>query len=224
MEKNKISLLEFNGNPNIGNFMFANDRLCLIGKQIDKTKTSAIESILNVPVYEISVLNTDLIGIFIAGNNDMIIVPEMFENELNELEKICKKHDIKLIQILNNKNTYGNNMVVSDEEILITNQYEKKFDQELSKKTKLKIIRINNQLFDAIGATIRYLKGKYCISQEYKQEEVKSIINKIALVGTINKGSNYISAGLIGNSNGILIGSTSSSVEIQNVVETLDYL
>ena len=222
MVNKKISLLEFENNPNIGLYLFVNDNFCLLGKEVDDTKKKEIEKILGVPVYYISILNTELIGIFIAGNNDKLFIPQILDYELSKLEVIAKKHKTEII-ILNEKiNTYGNNMCVGKDEILISEEYNKNFFDFLKRKSKMNIFKVGTDEYKATGALCKFIEGKYFVSQELDENNFKKIINKISGTGTINSGSNFISSGVVGNKNGILLGSLSSTIEIQNIVEAFD--
>jgi len=216
--------MDFNNNPNIGIYMFVNDKFALIGQDIDKKKKIEIEKSLGVPVYKLTILNTELVGLFVCGNNDVLVVPEMFDYELKKFEEICKEHEMKLIIVDEIKNTFGTNVCVGDHVILINSEYRRGFEEKLSRKTKYKIVRIQNKMFNSIGATCRFINGKYFLSQEYVKSEVKDIIDKIGGAGTVNKGSNFVSSGIVGNSNGVILGAMCSTVEIQNIVESLDYL
>jgi len=62
------------GNSNIGLYMFCNDKFCLVGKSVEDIKIAEIERALKVPVHKITIAGTDLIGAFIAGNNNKIII------------------------------------------------------------------------------------------------------------------------------------------------------
>ncbi|MDA3856077.1 MAG: hypothetical protein PF569_07485 [Candidatus Woesearchaeota archaeon] len=224
MVKKNVNLMDFGGNPNIGIYMFVNDKFCLIGHEISDEKKKEIEKTFNVPVYTVSVLGTELIGLFISGNTEILIVPSMYEYEQKELEEICKTHEVKLIVIKDLQNTYGSNICVGNGKILINFEYSEEFESEIKKQTKYKIIRIENPIFKSIGATCRFMNNKYFFSQEYEEDQVKPILKEIGGVGTINQGSYYIASGVVGNSFGLIIGTMSSTVEIQNIVESLDYL
>lgn len=224
MSKKNVNLMEFEGNPNVGIYMFVNDKFCLIGPQISEDKKKEIENTFQVPVYKTTILETDLIGIFLVGNNDFIISPQMHSYEREQLEKICHKHDVKLLIVEDIQNTYGNNICVGNKKIIINPHYSKDFVNSLKEQTGLEIISIDNEHFKAIGSTCKYLNNKYFISQEFEEKEVIDFLDEIGGVGTVNKGSNYISSGLVGNSNGLILGSMSSTVEIQNIVESLDYI
>lgn len=224
MDKKKISLMEFEGNPNIGIYMFANDKFCLIGLDIAKEKQKEIEKCLNVPVYKTTILNTQLIGIFACGNNDFLIVPQTYTNEEKNLKEICEKHKTKLIIAKEILNTFGNNICMSQNKIITNDKYSNSFLEQLQKETKYKIIKIQNPNFDAIGSTFKFLNNKFFISQEYTKEQIKTISKEIGGIGTINKGNYFIASGIIGNIYGLIIGTQSSTVEIQNIVESLDYI
>ncbi len=224
MTQKKISLMDFEGNPNIGIYIFVNDKFCLLGPQVPKSRKEEIQNTLGVPVYNVTVLATELLGIFIAGNNDFILVPDMYDYEKNELEKICKEHEVKLITLDDVQNTYGNNLCVGNKKILINPNYPDEFLKKLRKDTKYEVIPVLHSEHKAIGSTMKFVCGKYFLSQEYEEKHVKQILKEIGGIGTINKGSNYISSGFVGNSNGAIIGSSSSTVEIQAIIESLDYI
>lgn len=224
MTKGNISLMDFQNNPNIGIYLFANDKFCLIGKKVEEKIKKQIEENLKVPVFYISILDSELVGIFLAGNNQILICPKIYDKEFEKLKEICKKFEVNLIQIDDIKNSYGNNICVGDDLILINSTYSKKFSTSLFKKTNYKIIEVENKKFNAIGSTSKFIKNKFFFSQEYKKEELEIILDKICGLGTINSASYFISSGIVGNKNGVIIGSLSTSVEIQNVLESFDYL
>ena len=216
--------MDFNGNPNIGIYIFVNNKFCLIGPEVSKEKSQEIEKTFGVPVYKISILNTELVGIFASGDDNNIFVPELFDYEREALKSICEKHECNLIELDEIKNTYGNNLCVGDNTILINAFYPEKFYKKLE-KLGYKVSIVNNKKFDSVGSTAKYLNGFFFFSQEYDEADIEEEVkDKVSGVGTINSGSNYISSGVVGNNNGVIIGSSSTSIEIQNIVESLDYL
>lgn len=223
-DKKKVSLLEFENNPNIGLYMFTNDKFCLIGQELDEQKQKEIENVLKVPVYHVNILSTNLVGVFVAGNNEILLTPQLNKDEFEKLEEITKKHNTKLITLTNKLNTIGNNICVGDEEIIISDEYSEKFISNLKKETTLNVFTLSHKEYQSTGAICKFQNGKYFISQELEESDVKEFLDKIAGVGTINAGSNFIASGVIGNKFGLLLGSMSTTVEIQNIVEDLDYL
>lgn len=225
MQEKKVSLMDFQGNPNIGIYMFANNKFCLLGQNINEAKKKEIEKTLGVSVYKISILSTQLIGIFITGNDEFLLIPQITQEEYLEIKNIAKKYDVKIITLKSKLNTLGNNICISDREILINSDYDKEVIDNIKKETAYKVTTIKSKKFNSIGSTTKFLNGKFFLSQEYDQNEIKKINKKkIGGIGTINHGSQYIASGVIGNNNGIIIGKTSTSVEIQNIIENLNYI
>lgn len=223
MTKN-IILMEIETNPNIGLFMFANDKFVLAGKNFNSSQIEEIKKTLNVPVHQISILGTDLIGVFIAGNNEKIIIPNIYSYELEELKEIMKQYDIEIIEIEDKINTFGNSITLTKDSVLIGSEINKNLKEKIEKETKLKTFQIKNEQYTGAGSIFLYANSKLFGSQELQEDEVKEIISEISGVGSINAGSPFIASGAIGNKFGIILGSTSSTIEIQNLVEALDYI
>lgn len=220
----KVVLMEFEGNSNIGLYMFVNDKFCILGKEVDEIKKKEIENVLQVPIYHANVLGTDLIGVFVSGDDNFLLIPDMYDYEKEVFEKIAKEHSIELLTLKDKANTYGNNICFGNKKILINPNYSKNFKQDLGNQTKYEVIDLDIEDLENAGAITIFKNNKYFLSQEVNEKHVKKIVNEIGGVGTINAGSNYISSGVVGNSNGVILGSLSTTVEIQNIVEGLDYI
>lgn len=219
-----VALLEFENNPNIGLYIFANDKFALVGCEISSKKKKEIESILKVPVHKVTALGTELLGVFLAGNNDLLIIPDVYEYELKEFESIAKKYNLKLITLSHRLNTFGNNLCVTDSIIISNQHYNRDFLKKLEKETKLKTIKLKHDEFSSAGAVCRFVNGKIYASQELDETHAKEFIEQIGGVGTINSGGVFVSSGIVGNKNGILLGSQCSTIEIQNILEGLEFL
>lgn len=223
MTKN-IILMEIETNPNIGLFIFANDKFAICGKNINSSQIEEIKKTLEVPVYQMTILGTDLIGVFLAGNNEKIIIPKIYSFELEELNKITKEHEIELIEIEDKVNSFGNVITLTNDSIIAGNLINKSLKEKLEKKTKLKILNLENKEFNGAGSVFIFANNKLFASQVLNQEDVKDFEDKISSVGSINSGSAFIASGTVANKNGIIIGSSSSTIEIQHIVETLEYI
>ena len=220
----KVALLEFNKNFNVGNFLVTNDKFCLIGENINKIKKNKIEKVLNVPLINMRILNSNFIGIFIFLDNKNLIVSEnIFEKEIKDLKKICKKFDVNLNLIKDNENCFGNTICISKNFFILSKLHKKnKRFSELSKKLKKKIIFLEDENFNLAGSLLKVNElGKIFSSQELDKKDLKKIEKDVLEIGTINKGSPFISSGVIGNKYGIVIGSNSTTIEIQNIVDNL---
>jgi translation initiation factor 6 (eIF-6) len=221
MGKN-VALLDFEGNPNIGLYMFVNNKFCLIGCDIDDKRKKEIENTLEVDVFKITALGTELLGVFFTGDDNIIAVPEIFDYELDKLKQICDKYNVELVVVKSKINTLGNNLCFGKNKIIINEKFD---SRNLTGELKTyKLIKLNNRDYSSAGGVCRFVNGKFYISQELDENEVKEFIDEIGGIGTVNSGSNFVASGIVGNNNGLLIGKLSSSIEIQNIVECFDFI
>ena len=80
--------ISFNGNPNIGLYGFATDSYCLMPIHLSSKIIAQIKHALDVPVYQVSIAGTDLLGALCSGNSDLLLVPEIIrDEEIKQLEK-----------------------------------------------------------------------------------------------------------------------------------------
>ena len=219
-----VALLEFENNPNIGLYTFVNDKFAIIGCELSKEKKEQITQILGVPIYTTTALGTELIGVFVAGNNEFLLVPEIYDYELKKFEEIAKEHNMKLLMIPQRLNTYGNNICFVDDKIIINDNYNRDFIQKIEKKTQLQVVKLQHKEVPSAGAVCRFINGKLYVSQELDENHAKEFIDKIGGVGTVNSGGIFVSSGILGNKNGVLLGSQCSTIEIQNILEALEFL
>ena len=73
--------ISFNGNPNIGLYCFTTDAYCLMPIHISSKIIAKIKQVLGVPVYQVSIAGTDLLGALCAGRSDLLLVPEIIRDE-----------------------------------------------------------------------------------------------------------------------------------------------
>lgn len=57
----KVKLTSFG---NLGLYVFANDKFILTGNNLDEREKKLLKEVFDVNIYEISILNTNLVGIF----------------------------------------------------------------------------------------------------------------------------------------------------------------
>ena len=224
MKEDSVALLEFENNPNIGLFMFVNDSIALLGENVSDEKKEQIESVLKVPVYFVSVLGTSLPGVFVAGNEKVLIVPEMYDYEMDKFKRICEENSLELLVLSDKLNTFGNNLCVTNEFILSNPHYPESFLKEIENKTDLSVYKVPSKEIPSVGGVCCRVCDRLYVSQELNEKMLEPVLDNIGGVGTVNSGGIFVSSGIVGNKNGVLLGSQSSTVEIQNIVEGLGFL
>ncbi len=218
--KRKIALTEIEKNSNIGLYGVVCDKFAIFGKNVDVKIIEKVKKIIDVEIYQTTIFNSDLVGIFMCLSNDYLLFPKnILEHEIKQLQIISKKHLIELVEVDDLVNTLGNSICVGEAEFIHSNEFNKKTVDFLKKKLKKKSVSLNDTKFSLAGALIRYCNKSYFVSQEINETDIKDFEKKIKASGTVNSGSPFVSSGLLINKNGVLIGNSCSTIEIQNICD-----
>lgn len=214
----------FHGNPNVGLYAFCNDRFCLLGKEVPENVAEKVEEVLGVPVHRITIAGTSLVGVFVAGNNKKMLLPEIvFERELAKIDELGI--DYKIIKT--KLTALGNNILCNDTGALV--------NPEFSADTK-KIIRQALGVglkpgtiadVETVGSVAAIRAGRCVLHRDASAEDFKyieSLLNVKCYTATVNLGNPYVKAGMFCNRNGFVIGAMSGGPEVSNIDESLGFL
>lgn len=214
----------YNQNPNIGLFCYVNDKFCLVPKLFPKKLKKKFEDVLKVPVHEISAAGTSLLGVFFAGNADILLVPEiMFKSELRDLETFKIKYRI----IKSELTALGNNLLINGNVCIANPEYSNDVLKDIETALKIKVKHGKISDLNIIGSLTEVNKKGCLTCPDIKNFEKKFLEDNLKVkvtTGTVNFGSPYVSSGLICNSNGFVIGDMSGGPEIQNADIALGFL
>ncbi len=212
----RISQLDFNNVAYVGLFGFATDKYCLLGVNAAKEKqVKEIEKVLKVKVIKASIDNTSLVGMFCVGNSRGVIVPSIaYESEISSLEKAGLR-----VYVLESRFTALGNLILANDKGCVISKALKKHKNEIEKFLDVPCkIHMKEKLIGAIGIAT----NKACVLG--KEIEVNGI-SKALKVGiafsTANFGSPFLRASVIANSNGMIVGSKTTGVEIAQLSEAL---
>lgn len=208
----------FYRNPNIGLYGFATDKYCLLGTGVDKKIVKEIKATLDVPVFEININGSHLVGVYCCGNKDIILVPEVIrESEEKELKKTgmeYRKIKTKLIAL-------GNNIVILDKKCLINPEFEDDVNEQLK---DFKVIKMDVAGNSTVGSCIIANKNGCLVSSDVDEKKLKEIGKKFDIktgVGSVNKGNPFVRSGIICNSKGYIVGGETTGVEIMMLEDVL---
>ena len=216
----------FKGMHNVGLYGFANSKFALIGKEIPDEIAEEISKILKVPVHRITIAGTSLIGVFVAGNDDKILVPSIiFDDEKKALEEL----DIEFEVFETKLTCLGNNMIVTNKKALISKEFSEAEQKRIGSALNIEVIREKLGGVFSVGSlvVINEEKNKALISNDFERED-KALLDSFFEIqstpGSVNMGSPYIRSGIICNVNGFIIGSNSGGPEITNADEALGFV
>lgn len=212
----------FDGDPNLGLYGFATDKYCIIGRE---QYTDKLKGVLKVPVYSWNVFNMDVIRIFSTGNSTGIIVPHILKYYDHEAMGNITKH-VEALVIKDNYSSLGNLVLLNDNGIVLSPLL-KKHRSELEKFFGLKCEVTTIAGLNIVG-NLGFATNKGCLLHPKVREKEKRLIEKTLGVDsditTVNFGSPYPGAGLIANSNGLIVSEQSSGPELGRITDVLRFL
>jgi len=215
---------DYNGNPNIGLFCYANDKYCLVPYNFPKKLKEEFEEALQVPVHEIKAAGTDLLGVFFSGTDDILLVPQiMFKSELKRLDELKIKYKV----IKSELTALGNNLLMNNKMCIANPDYDEKVLKFIKKELDIKVKTGKISGLKIVGSMGKLNKKGCLVSADIEDFEKKFLKDNLKLKitkGTVNFGSPYISSGVLCNSNGFIVGDMSGGPEIQNVDEALGFI
>ena len=108
----KFSKSSFMGDPNVGLYGFATDKYCLLGINPHKIVLENLIKTIGLKPKITTIAGTELLGLFVVGNSNGIIVPKIIEDD--ELKKLKKYLDIN-IEVLRSKETALGNIILCND-------------------------------------------------------------------------------------------------------------
>jgi translation initiation factor 6 len=223
-KRRHVIVTNFNSNPNIGLYGYANDKYCLLGTEIPEDIAKDIGEVLDVPIIRMNIAGTSLLGVFLSGNNNCLLVPKIaFSNELETLDK----HKIKYKVIDTKLTCLGNNIICNDKGCVVSSEYGEKEIKIFKEALKVSIVKAKIAGLSTLGSLAVHTKnGLLCHHEvlEHEADLLRKTLKVEIYTGTVNMGVPFIGSGILCNNNGFIIGDASGGPEIVNADETLGFI
>ncbi|RLE83148.1 MAG: translation initiation factor IF-6 [Thermoprotei archaeon] len=221
MSLERLSLF---GVPSIGVFIFANNEVAIIPPSIPDNDEETIREILGVDkVIRTTICGTNLVGVFIAGNDSGILVPaNILENELSLLKRELR--DLNLAIVNDPRNALGNLILANNKVALVSPYFKKNVIKVLKDNLNVEIIKGKIAESELVG-TLAIANNRGVLLSALAQEEdlrfLSTIFKLVVDVGTVNRGSPFLRAGMLANDKGALVGDETTGPEILRIQQIL---
>ncbi|MFW5902816.1 MAG: translation initiation factor IF-6, partial [archaeon] len=193
----------------IGVFSKTNNKVTLVPPSATEKYEKKIKETLKTEIVETTICNSNLIGIFVAMNDDKIIVPSM----ITEYEQETLKKHFDEVKIIDSRYTAIGNLITMNNKGIAVSKFLKN--------------EINGSSFEIagtslLGSTVFATDKGFLAHRNTKKEEIEKLEETLKVegnVGTVNFGDPYVKNGLIGNKEGILVGKDTTGPEINRIDE-----
>ncbi len=212
------------GNPYLGVYAIANEKICLVAKHMPDELIEKIRNTLDVEVIQISIGGSGLLGIYAVMNSNGIVVPSLISDA--ELE-VLKKLNLNIYVSDTTFNAIGNNICVNDKGGIINENIPKEEISKISECLGVPLVPMTIKGYEVLGSVCIATNKGFIVHNDIRELEMKKLeeIFKVrGMNGTANTGSYFVGICLVANSNGCVVGDLTTGFELQRIQEGLELI
>src|SRR5437660_9478202 len=106
-----IILSDIFGDPNVGIFYFANEKIAVLPAGTSEGKLASFKEALGIEAYGIGIADSRLVGIYLSGNSNSILLPYIAtEEEISKLRSTGAR-----VTIIEEKRTALRNIILCND-------------------------------------------------------------------------------------------------------------
>jgi translation initiation factor 6 len=211
----EIHLFDIYRSANIGIFLKANERFCLVPMGLAETKVLRLQQLLKVETIPVSVAGSRLLGPLVAMNSNGVVLSRLADD--HEVQHLKKTTGLKIHRLESRFTSVGNLIAVNDTGAVISDVFGEESAREIEATLEVPVKRMKVDSFIQIGAMIALTNEGAIIHPAASEHEVSGVASVIGFEpepATINGGSPFVSSGFIGNSKSILVGGKTRGAEL----------
>lgn len=211
----EIEKYNYQGDTNVGFYATASDSYILIPRNFDHKEYFPEKSV------ETKIAETNLVGLFTAGNSNCLLLPESVkEREVEEIEKAgINYHILDSIE-----NALGNIILANDKGAVISPELEDQ-KEEIEEALEVDVETGEIASIENTGVCGSANSQGAVIHRDASEKEAEHVKQVLQLedinIGTVNMGSPYIGSGVVLNNSFILTGHDTTGPEIGRLDRTL---
>jgi translation initiation factor 6 len=164
-----------------------------------------------------------LLGVLAAGNSNGIVLPHSAEPE--EIRTIKSHFDVNVQVLSEKRNALGNMILANDRGAVIDPRLTRKTVEEVSDVLGVEAVAGEILGLPCIGAFAAATnKGvlAHPMIRDDEKRKIQEVLKVPVDIGTINGGVPYVKAGLVANSKGAVVGSSTTGPELMAITRTLE--
>ncbi|MEM3632317.1 MAG: translation initiation factor IF-6 [Conexivisphaerales archaeon] len=210
-----IYLYNMYRNPNVGLFLKASEKALFVPMGYPGQKIRLMENMLKVPAFELSIGNTRLLGPLIAMNSYGTLVTRFATDA--ELQIIEEKVGVTVERMNSFYTSIGNLILLNDYGGIASDLLSDEDIITASRIFKVKLVKATIAGYHQVGSMGAATNSGALLHPMASDEEVKNIRGVLGVevdVGSVNAGVPFVSSGIVGNSNGLIVGKSTTGPEL----------
>ena len=212
-----VILSDVFGDPNVGIFSFANERIAVLPAGMGPKKLASYKETLGVQPYGVGIAESRLVGIYMTGNSNALLVPYITTKK--EL-KALRASKVPVVIVKENKTALGNLVLCNDYGAVVDPRLKPKTVEAIAKALKVPHSPGTVAGLPHVGALATASNNGVLANPKIKDAEKRMISETLGVpvyAGTVNLGVPYPKCGLVVNSKGAVVGSHTIGSELLTV-------
>lgn len=210
----EIEFADFLGNIHIGVTMFCNEKRTFLPNDTPHSLVDLIRRTLKV---EITKVTESIIGSLVVGNSFGMVVSNVISSEVLSQLQTSKLPIFQAPEFF----AFGNVVLANDYGGIISPIVPHSIRENIEKILKIPLETktiANSDLVGSLGFVTNHGGMFTPLASEDEIMEIMHILHlKEVGIGSINKGSEFVASGIIGNTKGLLIGRETTGIEIMEI-------
>jgi translation initiation factor 6 len=210
-----IHLFDIYRSANIGIFLKANEKFCLVPYGLPKTKNDKIVELLGVKTIPASIGGSRLLGPLSSANSKGIILSRLSEDE--EVRNLAESTEQNVLRLESRFTSIGNLMTANDHGAIISDVFSDESARDVERALEVPVRKMRIGSFIQVGAMISATNSGALVHPIATESEINAIGETLGFdpePATINGGVPFVSSGFVGNTSGVLVGTQTRGSEL----------
>ena len=212
-----------NGSDCVGAFALATDKYVFVGRSATEGSKKFLSTMLGVEAIDMSIGGMDFVGVLARANSNGMLVSNLAtDREIDAIRSM--KLGINIEVLSSTLNAVGNNMILNDKVAIVNPEYSRKDMAIIEDVFGVEVIGSSIGSFKTVGANDVLTNKGLVINNHASDEEKEKLDKEIgfdSVRSTANMGSLGVGIAVVANSNGALIGDTTTGYEFSRIVDGL---
>lgn len=212
------------GSDYTGVFCTASDRLVFAPFDMTSKERSILSATLHAEILEISLGESNLVGLFARANSNGIILSNLAsEREVSEIKEKAKGFNVEVLH--SDINAIGSNILANDKIAIVNEEYDHRATKQISDVLGVEVIKSIIGGFRTVGANNILTNRGLVINNratDLEQREWETMTGFKSIRTTANTGSLAVGLASVTNSSGVVAGEETTGFELNRIVQGLE--
>jgi len=216
-----IERAKLEGSPGLGIFARVVGRAAFVPTGTAKRFRSRLEEVLSAKAVEVSLYGSRLIGVFMAGNGEAVLLPSIVNpaevEAVEESDLPTHVLDVRLTAL-------GNVILANSYGAVVHPEFRDSELEQISRALGTPVRRGTIGGVGVVGSLAIATDRGVLASPDLTDEEarvIEDVLGVRVLRGTVNDGVRYVRTGMLANDHGALVGYPTTPLEIDVIAEAL---